>query len=283
MRRCLFDQRSAEAALPRRLDWRQDAAVTRLGDDQRRYGPGVSDGLAIKEPPTNLWESMSYLGPSMILSASIVGSGELIMTTTLGAKAGFVALWVIIASCLVKVCVQFEFGKHAICSGETTMQSLNVLPGPIAVRVRWSIWMWLLVQVVIFFQYGGIVEGVGQALNIGLPQLPVWFWAAAAGLTTAVLLSVGRYRLIQNLSIFLMALVHAVYLRVPRAAAEHALSDFRRAVNGRSSLAASQRSIRRGGGRVRPDGRRSFGDHFLSVLVPGERIRGLYRPQAAIG
>jgi manganese transport protein len=167
---------------------------------------GAPDGLAIKEPPTNLWESMSYLGPSMILSASIVGSGELIMTTTLGAKAGFVALWVIIASCLVKVCVQLEFGKHAICSGETTMQSLNALPGPIAVRVKWSIWMWLLVQVVIFFQYGGIVEGVGQALNIGLPQLPVWFWAAAAGLTTAVLLSVGRYRLIQNLSITLMAL-----------------------------------------------------------------------------
>jgi Mn2+/Fe2+ NRAMP family transporter len=172
-------------------------------DDTAHGTPG---DLAIKEPPTSFWETTSYLGPSMILSASIVGSGELIMTTTLGAKAGFVALWVIIASCLVKVCVQLEFGKHAICSGETTMQSLNALPGPVAVGVKWSVWMWLLVQVVIFFQYGGIVEGVGQALNIGLPQLPVWFWAAAAGLTTAILLSVGRYRLIQNLSIILMAL-----------------------------------------------------------------------------
>jgi Mn2+/Fe2+ NRAMP family transporter len=167
---------------------------------------GSNPDRHIKQPPTTFWGSTSYLGPSMILSASIVGSGELIMTTTLGAKAGFVALWVIIVSCLVKVCVQLEFGKHAICSGETTMQSLHALPGPVAVGVKWSIWMWLIVQVVIFFQYGGIVEGVGQALNIAIPYLPVWIWAAVAGLTTAILLTVGRYRLIQNLSITLMAL-----------------------------------------------------------------------------
>jgi Mn2+/Fe2+ NRAMP family transporter len=160
----------------------------------------------ITEPPTSFFGTLSYLGPSMILSASIVGSGELIMTTTLGAKAGFVALWVILISCVVKVCVQLEFGKHAICSGESTMQALNSLPGPGVAGARWTIWMWLIVQLVIFFQYGGIVEGVAQALNITIPLLPVWCWACLAGLTTAVLLTVGRYRLIQNVSIALMAL-----------------------------------------------------------------------------
>jgi Mn2+/Fe2+ NRAMP family transporter len=141
----------------------------------------------------------------MILSASVVGSGELIMTTRLGAEAGFVALWIIIVSCLAKVCVQLEFGKHAISCGESTMHALNALAGPALGGMRWSVWAWLLAQLAIFVQYGGIVEGVGQALNIALPQLPVWFWALAAGLTTAVLLSVGRYRLIQNVSIALMA------------------------------------------------------------------------------
>jgi Mn2+/Fe2+ NRAMP family transporter len=142
----------------------------------------------------------------MILSASVVGSGELIMTTTLGAKAGFVALWVIIVSCLAKVCVQLEFGKHAIGSGESTMQALNSLAGPAAIGLRWSIWMWLVAQLFIFVQYGGIVEGVAQALNIAIPQIPIWFWATASGLTTAILLTVGRYRLIQNVSIALMAI-----------------------------------------------------------------------------
>ncbi len=54
------------------------------------------DRSQIKEPPNTLLGTLSHLGPSMILSASIVGSGELIMTTTLGAQAGFAALWVII-------------------------------------------------------------------------------------------------------------------------------------------------------------------------------------------
>ena len=161
---------------------------------------------AIKSPPKTLIGTLSCLGPSMILSASIVGSGELIMTTTLGAQAGFVALWVIIVSCLVKVCVQLEFGKHAISSGESTMTALNTLYGPRVVGASWAIWMWLLVQLVIFVQYGGIVTGVGQALNIAIPSVPVWAWACVAGFTTAVLVSYGRYRLIQNVSIALMTL-----------------------------------------------------------------------------
>ena len=84
----------------------------------------------IKEPPTTVWGKLQYLGPGFILSASIVGSGELIATTIVGAKAGFVLMWFIIFSCLVKVAVQLEFGKHAICSGESTMASFNSLPGP---------------------------------------------------------------------------------------------------------------------------------------------------------
>lgn len=142
----------------------------------------------------------------MILSASIVGSGELIMTTTLGAQAGFVALWVVIVSCLVKVCVQLQFGMHAVSSGESTMAALNALRGPRLAGASWTIWMWLIVQLVIFVQYGGIVTGVGQALNIAVPVLPVWTWATLAGLSAAALVSYGRYRMIENVCLALMAL-----------------------------------------------------------------------------
>ena len=48
----------------------------------------------------------------MILAASIVGSGELIATTTLGAEVGFTALWIIVISCLIKPAVQAELGRH---------------------------------------------------------------------------------------------------------------------------------------------------------------------------
>ena len=83
----------------------------------------------IKEPPDSFWQKLKFLGPGFILSASIVGSGELIATTTLGARAGFIAFWIIIVSCLVKVAVQLEFGKQAILTGQTPMQSFNKLLG----------------------------------------------------------------------------------------------------------------------------------------------------------
>ena len=68
----------------------------------------------VKEPPTSFLGMLKYLGPGFILSASIVGSGELVATTLLGAEGGFVVMWIILLSCLVKVTLQLEIGKHVI-------------------------------------------------------------------------------------------------------------------------------------------------------------------------
>jgi len=131
-------------------------------DDPYRLAPEN-----IKAPPTTLIDSLKYLGPGFILSASIVGSGELIATTLVGAKAGFVLLWFILFSCVVKVAVQLEFGKHAISSGETTMAALNSLPGPRIGKANWSIWLWLILMLTKTLQLGGIIGGV----VLGLEQL----------------------------------------------------------------------------------------------------------------
>ena len=80
---------------------------------------------AVQEPPRTVGGKLRKLGPGFILSAAIVGSGELVATTTLGARAGFVTFWVILVSCLAKVTLQLEFGKHAIYSGETVMAAFN--------------------------------------------------------------------------------------------------------------------------------------------------------------
>ncbi len=136
----------------------------------------------VKEPPANFVDSVKYLGPGFILSASIVGSGELIATTIMGAKAGFVLLWFIVFSCIVKVAVQLEFGKHAISSGETTMRALNSLPGPRIGSANWSIWMWLVLMLTKTLQLGGIIGAVVLAIE----QLFPW-------LGTANLLTTGSF------------------------------------------------------------------------------------------
>ncbi|MCW9706310.1 hypothetical protein [Fodinibius salsisoli] len=52
--------------------------------------PYVLSKDKIKEPSQTFFDMLSYLGPGFVLSAVIVGPGELIATTTLGAKTDYV-------------------------------------------------------------------------------------------------------------------------------------------------------------------------------------------------
>jgi Mn2+/Fe2+ NRAMP family transporter len=89
------------------------------------------------EPPRSLWGTLRHLGPGIILVGAIVGSGELIMTTKLGAEAGFVLLWFVLVSCIVKVIVQAELARFTISSGKTFLEVFNALPGPSTGRPAW--------------------------------------------------------------------------------------------------------------------------------------------------
>ena len=95
----------------------------------------------VEEPPPTAWRALSRLGPGMVLAAAIVGSGELIATTTLGAQAGYVALWVVLLSCAVKPAVQAELGRYTIATGETGLEALDHVPGP-RLGVSWILWAW---------------------------------------------------------------------------------------------------------------------------------------------
>ncbi len=163
-----------------------------------------TDTLQISEPPTGFGSMLRYLGPGFILSASIVGSGELIATTTLGAKAGFVALWVIIVSCLVKVFVQLEFGKHAIHSGETTFEALNQLPGPKIGRGNWSIWLWLVMMLIKPLQVGGVMGGAAMVLHMLFPAVPTTVWICACALSIALMIFRGKYGMIEKASLVMI-------------------------------------------------------------------------------
>lgn len=122
----------------------------------------------IATPPRTVAGVLRRLGPGLIIAASIVGSGELIMTTKTGAQAGFSLLWLIIIGCVIKVFVQVELGRYAISTGRTTMEALDEVPGP-RLRVNWLVWYWLVMFVFSLMQLGGIVGGVGQSLAMSRP------------------------------------------------------------------------------------------------------------------
>src|SRR5512144_150153 len=116
------------------------------------YGIRPEDAAA---PPQPLGAILRRIGPGMILCASIVGSGELIATTTLGAQAGYLALWVILLSGFIKPAIQGEMRRHSIATGETGLESFNRTPGP-RWKANWVVWAWALMVATTQFQVGAM-------------------------------------------------------------------------------------------------------------------------------
>ena len=182
--------------------------VTTLGDPR-----SPADA---RPAPTRFARMLREVGPGVIIAGTIVGSGELIATTKVGAQAGVALLWLIVAGCLIKVFVQVELGRDAVARGRTTLEALDTVPGP-RLKVGWVVWLWALMMVTTVGQLGGIVAGVGQALALSVPVLgdgqpwsdsggrDVRLWATLAACVTGVLLWFGRYRVIQNVSAVLVA------------------------------------------------------------------------------
>ena len=122
----------------------------------------------ITNPPRTFWATVRRLGPGMIIAGSIVGSGELILTTKVGAEAGFYLLWLIVLGCVIKVFTQVEFGRYTITWNKTPLKALDSVPGPRR-KVNWVLWYWGIMTLLVVSQQGGIVGGIGQTLAITKP------------------------------------------------------------------------------------------------------------------
>jgi manganese transport protein len=159
----------------------------------------------IAEPPQTMFGILRRIGPGMILAASIIGSGELIATTTLGAEEGFKALWIIILSCLIKPVVQAELGRHSIATGETGLEGLNHVPGP-RFKVNWIVWGWALMVLFTMLQIGAMFGGVAQVMNLLFPAISVTLWVFLFLALTLALLLGGAYARIEKLAMIKVGL-----------------------------------------------------------------------------
>jgi manganese transport protein len=160
----------------------------------------------VAAPPRGLVPTLRRIGPGLVLAASIVGSGELVATTTLGAQAGYTALWLVLLSCLVKPVVQAELGRYTIATGETGLEALNRLPGPRLLSTNWLVWAWALMVLVTLLQVGAMFGGVAQVLNLLVPAVPVTAWVLGLLVLTLALLLGGGYERVEGLAMLKVAL-----------------------------------------------------------------------------
>jgi Mn2+/Fe2+ NRAMP family transporter len=160
---------------------------------------------AIRSAPTGVWGILKAIGPGLILTANIVGTGELIATTRLGSQVGFTLLWFIVFSCFVKVFVQIELGRYTLAEGVGSLEALNRLPGP-RFRVSWVLWLWFLMYLGTLCQMSGMVGGIAELFAEKSETWAHRSWAVAVAVVTGLTLAAGRYGLVEKVSTAMVVL-----------------------------------------------------------------------------
>ena len=178
-----------------------------------RPDPYIIDHSRIQEPPTKFSGKLKFLGPGMITSAAVVGSGELLTATALGAQVGFILLWLVLVSTFVKVWVQIALARWAISTGRPAVSGYDDVPPKIAKR-GWMAYLSLLLLAQFLFGQAGVISAAAFAFSSVFPigadpyaplSIGVWMAILAAG-AIAIHLA-NRYDVVENVSTVLVVLV----------------------------------------------------------------------------
>lgn len=153
-------------------------------------------------PPVSFRGRLKYLGPSLIVTGAVIGSGELVLTTSLGAAAGWSLLWWLLLSCWCKSLVQAEMARYTIISGDTYLRAMNRVPGRIW-RISWPIWLGLIAYLPGTMGLGGIIGGAGQSLSFVASLAGVSIGGVACtgiiAVVSSIILSTGSYRWLERI------------------------------------------------------------------------------------
>ncbi len=148
----------------------------------------------------------------MIVSGAIIGSGEILLTASLGANAGFLLLWWVLIACWSKSIVQAELARYIITSGDTYLRAMNRIPGRIRGPkgpISWPLVIGLLAFLPGITGMAGIMGGAGQALDLltGMGSLPA---TALVALATAGVLWTGAYLTLERAMLALVLTFTAI-------------------------------------------------------------------------
>ncbi|MGB3954905.1 MAG: Nramp family divalent metal transporter [Brooklawnia sp.] len=151
----------------------------------------------------------------MVTSAAVVGSGELLTTTSLGARVGFVLLWIILVSTLVKVGVQIELARWTISTGKPAVTGYNDVP-PKLFGKSWLSYPGLLNFTQGLIGQAGVLSGGAFAFSMALPVIgeplsasSLAFWVIMLAAATIGIHFSNSYNVVEKICTVLVVLVTA--------------------------------------------------------------------------
>ena len=156
----------------------------------------------MQEAPKTFLERIKYIGPSVIVTGSVVGSGSIVMTPLLGAAAGFLLLWWLLLSMWSKPIIQAEISRYIVVTRKTFLEAFADMPGFKTTiqgkTTSWLVWFMFIGVVPSIAGMGGLAGAVAEAGNTMFPFLSTEIWVAISCLLTWLLLYFGSYKSLER-------------------------------------------------------------------------------------
>ena len=152
--------------------------------------------------PKTFKERLKFIGPSVIVTGSVVGSGSIVMTPLLGAAAGFLLLWWLLLSMWSKPIIQAEISRYVVVTRKTFLEALADMPGFKTTiqgkTTSWLVWFMFIGVIPSIAGMGGLAGAVAEAGNTMFPLLSTEVWVFISCLITWLLLYFGSYRSLEK-------------------------------------------------------------------------------------
>lgn len=155
--------------------------------------PDETDTCRIRNAPRGFGGTLAALGPGLVVIGSVMGSGELINTPHQAAKFGFVLLWAVILSCIIKYFLQIEIGRFTLAHRCTPFEAFSTLPFPKFRNTSWIGLAYMGVSLPTSLAFAGMIGATAGMMHSLVPLTTdvstsntIWIWILAV-ITWAIL------------------------------------------------------------------------------------------------
>jgi len=169
-------------------------------------GKDKQPGLGmIQEAPRRWLTILGMLGPAYIWAAEYIGSGEVILSTRLGALFGFSIVWIAVWAIVLKAFIGYGGACYTTFTGEGMIDMIGRIPPG-----KWGVWLVGIAELAAgAISIGALITACSVFTNALLPFLsPVlWGWILSAIIIYLIWSgSVDRLKVIQTVMVVIMVL-----------------------------------------------------------------------------
>lgn len=146
-------------------------------------------------------------GPGIVIAATGLGAGDLIAASVAGAKYGIAIIWAALLGALLKFTLNEGLARWQLATGTTLLEGwVRRLPR------FWSVYFFVYLVLWSFIVAGALMAATGLAVHALVPAISVEAAGAAQSILAALLVVLGRYRLLEVMMKAFIALMFAVVL-----------------------------------------------------------------------